>query len=169
MQDPIALLRALGAPPRLVTHGLLVAEAAQALVRCVRALGADVDEAWVQAGAILHDAGKAAHPHELQGPGHAHERAGETMLLARGVDARVARCCVSHAAWGDPDAAFEELLVALADKLWKGVRLTELETRVIDAVAARCTHKHWDVFLRLDSCFEAIADGAEARLLRSES
>jgi hypothetical protein len=63
----------------------------------------------------------------------------------------------------------EELLVALADKLWKGVRLADLETTVIDAVVARCGGERWDVFLRLDACFEAIADGAEERLLKSES
>jgi putative nucleotidyltransferase with HDIG domain len=167
VDDPIALLRALGAPERLVTHGLLVAEAADELLRCVQALGGRVDDEWVRAGAILHDAGKAAHPEELRAPGHAHERAGEQMLLARGVDARIARCCVSHAAW--EGASLEELLVALADKLWKGVRKQDLETQVIEELVARTGGDRWQTLLRLDACFEHIADGAEARLARSES
>ncbi|HET9955557.1 MAG TPA: hypothetical protein VFQ61_13680 [Polyangiaceae bacterium] len=34
------------------------------------------------------------------------------------------------------EVCFEELLIALADKLWKGVRNPRLEQRCIDAVAA---------------------------------
>jgi hypothetical protein len=62
----------------------------------------------------------------------------------------------------------EELVVARADKLFKGVRKPKLEERVIDLVAGSVGKSRWDVFVDLDTCFEAIAaDGAD-RLERSK-
>ena len=75
------------------------------------------------------------------------------MLLAHGVQADVARCCVSHAQWQAPDVSFEERSVALADKLWKGKREQELELAVIDAAASKLAVERWDVFERLDAAF----------------
>src|SRR5689334_15102928 len=117
-----AILASIGAPERLVRHGMLVLEAADALLVEVTNLGVAVDARLVRAGAMLHDAGKALHPAELSQSGSEHEPAGEALLLARGVDPSIARCCVSHARWANMDVSLEELLVALADALWKGVR-----------------------------------------------
>jgi putative nucleotidyltransferase with HDIG domain len=164
--DPERLLRELGAPARLVTHGALVCEAADALIETMRRLNVSIDEEWVRAGAWLHDAGKAIHTEELSQPGHEHERAGEKLLLERGVDARIARCCVSHASWS-ADCALEELLVALADKLWKGVRHASLEELVCDVVSNKLERERWSVFIELDACFERVADGGDDRLRRS--
>ncbi len=147
-------------------HGALVCEAADLLLAQVRAMKVHVDEEWVRGGAWLHDAGKAVHRDELDAPGHRHEQAGEALLLSHGVDPRIARCCVSHAAWS-AERTLEELLVALADKLWKGVRQQELETIVVDAIAMASKRDRWDVFVQLDSCFEKIADGGAERLQRS--
>ena len=63
--------------------------------------------------------------------------------------------------------SLEELLVALADKLWKGVRKLELEERVIDRVAASLKTDRWDAFVELDNLFETIAADGTARLERS--
>ncbi len=167
VDDALAVLDALGAPPRLVTHGSLVAEAANKLLTACHELGVAVDESWVRAGAVLHDAGKILYPLELDEPGARHEAAGEQLLLARGVDARGARCCISHAAWKRMPCALEELLVALADALWKGVRRPELETRVIDEIARQLIADRWRAFVDLDSCFERIADAGAERLMRS--
>jgi len=65
------------------------------------------------------------------------------------------------------EVSLEELLVALADKLWKGVRHAELERRVIDGVAGRLGSGFWDVFLELDTTLEEIAAGGAERLERS--
>jgi hypothetical protein len=167
VDDALATLDALGAAPRLVTHGRLVAEAALELLAACRTLGLSVDESWVRAGAVLHDAGKIVHPTELDAPGALHEDAGEQLLLAHGVDARIARCCVSHAAWRRVPCSLEELLVALADALWKGVRRPELEAKVIDEIARQSAANRWSAFVDLDSCFERIADAGAERLLRS--
>jgi len=167
LDDARAVLEELGAPQRLITHGHLVAEAANALLAACRALDIEVDRALVQAGAMLHDAGKSLHRAELEGPGALHEEEGQRLLLARGVDDRVARCCVSHARWATLECSFEELLVALSDKLWKGVRVPALEMKVIDAAAARLNADRWSIFVGLDSAFEMIANEGPARLARS--
>lgn len=167
VDDPRAVLEAIGAPPRLVLHGELVAEAAQSLLTTMHDLTLTLDEKWVLAGARLHDAGKVLHPEELDAAGASHEEAGQALLLAHGVDPKIARCCVSHARWRTMDCAFEELLVALADSLWKGVRRTELESKVIDEVVRRGKGDRWTLFVELDSAFERIADEGPSRLSRS--
>jgi hypothetical protein len=63
--------------------------------------------------------------------------------------------------------SLEELLVALADALWKGVRRPELEQKVVAAVALRLGLEPWSIFVPLDTCFEKIADGGMDRLARS--
>lgn len=113
--------------------------------------------AFVRVGVVLHDAGKVLHPAELDPPGETHEPAGEALLLQHGVSPEVARVCVSHARWQSMSVSFEEVVIALADKLWKGVRHRALEEQVIDAAAERLGTERWDVFVRLDSAFEHIA------------
>ena len=165
--DADALLRALGASERLLRHLQLVGEAADELVMLYTGLQLRFDARLIELGAAVHDAGKIAHPEELDGPGSRHEPAGQALMLANGVQPAVARCCVSHAAWHDGGNSFEELSVALADKLWKGKREEALELLVIDAIAAQRGVSRWDLFTTLDSAFEDIAAGGADRLARS--
>ena len=165
--DAYALLARLGAAPRLLTHLRLVGEAADELLAAYAGLGLRVDARLVELGVAVHDAGKIAHPSELDGPGSLHEPAGERLLLAHGVQPEVARFCVLHAAWDRPGLPLEALSVALADKLWKGKREPALELGVIDRVAAAMQLERWDVFERLDSAFEDIASRGDDRLARS--
>ncbi|WP_394845364.1 HD domain-containing protein [Pendulispora brunnea] len=167
VRDARDVLESLGATQRLLTHGLLVAEAAEALLATMRRLGVSVDEARVLAGAVLHDAGKIVHPSELDAPGASHEKAGESLLLAHGVDPHVAHMCVSHAAWADPSCTLEDRLVALADALWKGVRRPALEGLIIDEVARRLKADRWAPFMDLDTSFESVSDRGSERLARS--
>lgn len=168
-QDVYRLLGALGASPRLLRHLQLVGEAADGLLDAYAALQIACDARWIELGVAVHDAGKILHPNELDGPGSQHEPAGEAMLLAQGVEAKIAHCCVSHAAWLAPDVSFEELSVALADKLWKGKREEALELLVIDAAAGKLGCSRWDIFAGLDNAFEQIASGATERLERSRT
>ncbi len=167
LPDAHALLLRLGAPPRLLTHLRLVGEAGDAVIEKLHAVGVPFDAEFVRLGVAVHDAGKILHPGELDGPGSQHEPDGEKLLIAHGVDPRIARCCLSHARWADMDVSLEELLVALADKLWKGVRHAELERRVIEVVAAKIGKGFWDLFVEIDTCFEEIAAGGAERLERS--
>jgi hypothetical protein len=167
LADATALLLELRAPPRLVRHAELVSEAAEELLGLFAGHRVALDPAWVRAGAALHDVGKLEHPAELAAPGALHEPAGEQLLLRRGVAPHVARCCRSHAQWAALECSVEELVVALADKLWKGARVPALEQRVIEAAAKASGRALWDLFVPLDSGFEAIAAAAPARLARS--
>ncbi|MBA3463451.1 MAG: HD domain-containing protein [Deltaproteobacteria bacterium] len=127
----LQLLAELGASPWLVRHHELVLEAATLLCEGLRIeLAASFDPQAVLVGAALHDAGKVVHPEEMSEPGSRHESAGQSLLLSHGVPAAIARFCVTHAAWDGPSTTLEALLVALADKLWKGKRVDALERRV---------------------------------------
>jgi len=163
------LLVTLGAPARLLRHVELVGEAADLILSKLAELQVPVRADLVRAGVILHDAGKIMHPAELDEAGSQHEPAGERLLLERGVAPELARICVSHAQWANMSVSFEELLVALADKLWKGVRKPELEERVVDAVAAVLRTDRWNLFVTLDSLFEEVAADGTTRLERSRT
>jgi hypothetical protein len=165
--DARALLVELGAPPRLIRHGELVGEAAEMLLARLRRFGVRVDEDIVRLGVVLHDAGKLLHPIEFEQPGDEHEPAGEALLLAHGVSPEVARMCLSHARWDSMAVSLDELLVALADKLWKGARKPKLEQRVIDGVAGALGKERWGVFVELDTLFEEVAAEGSKRLERS--
>jgi hypothetical protein len=161
------LLARLGASQRLLKHTVLVGEAAEIVLERLARLGVPVDAPFVRLGFVLHDAGKILHPSELTAPGHAHEQAGEQLLLREGVAASLARCCVSHATWEVDGTSFEELLVALSDKLWKGKREPALEKKVTENAASLVGLSLWDVFVSLDTRFESVAAGGAARLARS--
>ncbi len=163
----MALLVDVGAPPRLRRHAELVGEAADALLLGFARLEIPLDADYVRVGVVLHDVGKAIHRAELDAPGHAHEPAGEQLLLERGVTPDVARICRSHSQWRELAETLEELVIALADKLWKGARLTELEELVIDRAAAAIHKDRWALFTELDALFEGVAAAAESRLSRS--
>jgi putative nucleotidyltransferase with HDIG domain len=160
------LLVRLGAPERLIRHVELVGEAAEALLSELRALHVPLDPDRIRVGVVLHDVGKVLHPAELERAGRDHEEAGRQLLLREGVDPDIARICVTHARWAEGD--LEDRVVALADKLWKGVRTPDLEAAVIDEVAGRLGVDRWAVFGRLDDRFERIADDGVDRLQRSQ-
>lgn len=161
------LLVGLGAPPRLLRHIELVREAADLLLLTLAALRVPVRAEFVLVGVALHDSGKILHPAELDHPGALHEPDGEALLLRSGVSPELARVCLSHARWETMDVSLEELLIALADKLWKGVRHSRLEERCIAAIAAALGKATWDIFIELDSAFERIAADGQRRLERS--
>ena len=163
----MALLDELGAPGHLKRHGELVTDVAVQLVDGLTSLGLELDRAFVQCGALLHDSGKIQVPAELHSPGRLHEAAGEEMLLAIGVAPKLARVCRTHAAWDDPSCELEEQVIALADKLWKGRRVDELELLVIDRVAGRLGQGRFDIFQDLDGLFEGLAADGDRRLTAS--
>lgn len=166
--DAYRLLEKLGASRRLLVHVRLVGEAADKLIALYAGLGIRCNEQLIQLGAAVHDAGKILHPEELDRSGSVHEQAGEALLTTHGVQPDIARFCISHARWREPHVSFEELSVALADKLWKGKREPELETKVIDEAASRKGVGRWDVFVEMDAGFEEIAAGGADRLRRSK-
>jgi hypothetical protein len=124
---------------------------------------------FVRLGVAFHDVGKILHPAELSAQGNHHELAGESLLIANGIDPALARCCRSHGQWKTLECSLEELIVALADTLWKGKRNTKLEELVVARLAIISDRNDWDLFIELDSCFEKIAGDGDARLYRSQA
>jgi HD domain len=147
----------------------LVAEAAEILILQFQKLNLSFDPEWIKLGVAFHDTGKILYPIELTERGNKHEAAGEQLLLDRGIDPKIARCCRSHGQWNQMECSFEELAVALADCLWKGKRNVELEHLTISRAAQILNQDYWDVFVKLDDLFEEIARSGNLRLSRSIS
>ncbi|MDX3663511.1 HD domain-containing protein [Streptomyces sp. ID05-26A] len=160
------VLSDLHAPPRLVAHLRAVHDVACELVEWVSRHhpSVSVDREAVLYGAATHDIGKVLHPNELSGPGSAHEPAGHALLLERGISERLARFARTHASWTEPGISLEELLVSLADKVWKAKRVPELEQLVTERLAEAVGQEPWEVFMALDDELDRIASGADARL-----
>lgn len=160
------LLRELDAPPRLAAHLRAVHDVGCRLVDWMAREHPSVplDAGAVLFGAATHDIGKTLHPEELSGPGSAHEAAGRALLLARGVEPALARFAAGHADWNRPDTTLEDLLVSVADKIWKGRRVQELEDLVVARLAAASGRAVWEEFLAFDDVLTALGRDADGRL-----
>jgi len=168
-EDAFELLNLLNAPDHLKLHVSLVGEAADLLIEKCKQLAISIDENMIKIGVVIHDIGKIVHTNEMSESGSKHEPEGQRILIEKGVDPKIARCCISHAQWHSMECSLEELLIALSDKLWKGKRVEELELRVIDMVSDMLGNSRWELFAELDNHFEYIASGGTERLRRSVS
>lgn len=168
IEEALTLLRQLGAPALLIQHHRLVAEAAAQLVNGLpQNLCRHVNGKNIMIGAALHDAGKILYPDEMTGPGNMHEQAGSGLLLKNGVEPELARFCAIHSEWKQSGLTIEDLFVALADTLWKGKRIHELEELAIRRLAELAGTEIWNIFVELDTLFQAVAEQADGRLERS--
>jgi hypothetical protein len=160
------LLAELHAPPRLAAHLRAVHDVAHQLVDWVERHypQLDCDRDAVLFGAATHDIGKILHPEELSRPGSAHEMAGHDLLIARGVTEELARFARNHASWNAHGISTDDLLVSLADKIWKGKRITNLEQLLIERLAEAGRQQPWEAFAALDDVLDHIAQDAERRL-----
>lgn len=160
------LLARVDAPPRLVAHLRAVHDVAAQLVdwmqRHCPGLGFDAEA--VLFGAATHDIGKAVHVAELSGPGARHEDAGRELLLNHGVEPGLARFAGTHASWSAAGIGVGDLLVSLADKVWKDKRVPELEDLIVGRLAGVDGREGWEWFLELDEVLAGIGEGAGRRL-----
>ena len=163
-----SLLGEVGAPPRLIAHLTLVHEVACRLIDALKKQFPSLclDRDLVLMGAALHDVGKAVVTSELSGPGPLHEEAGYHLLRERGVDERVALLVRDHAKWS-ADTSIEGLLVSVADKIWKGKRVEELESLLLKVILSQAGEagERWNAFIVLDEILETLAADADKRLL----
>ncbi|MEU4155487.1 HD domain-containing protein [Actinoplanes sp. NPDC026670] len=160
------LLELLGAPPRLAAHLRLVHDVAWDLTGWLAGAHPEVvfDRAAVLFGAATHDVGKVVFPEELSVPGVRHEAAGRELLSARGVPERLARFAGTHGSWGAAGVGVEDLLVSVADKVWKAKRVEDLELLLTGRIAVASGVAMWEAFLSLDDCLQELAAGADERL-----
>ena len=91
------------------------------------------------------------------------------MLLEHGVAPNVARFCWTHAAWTQSEMTLEDLLVAAADKLWRGKREAELEQRLVSTIATASGVPDWEAFSQVDEIFAQVAADGDERLERSQN
>lgn len=156
----------LKAPPRLVAHLRLVHDTAVDLVAelddCFPTLDYDADS--VLFGAATHDLGKVLYPNELTSTGNQHEQDGPALLEQYGIPTCLSRFARTHGSWTrDEDQPLEDLLVALADAIWKG-KCPELEGRVVQRIAAMISVEHWQVFLKFDDLAGRLSADEQERL-----
>ncbi|MFF3216757.1 phosphohydrolase [Streptomyces sp. NPDC002886] len=167
LPDRVAdLLSELGSPPRLGAHLRAVHDVAHQLVDWVERHAPAVvfDREAVLFGAATHDVGKTVHLAELSGPGSAHEEAGQALLIGHGFSPELARFAATHASWTDARAGLDDLVVSLADKIWKNKRVPDLEDLVVARLARATGRASWEEFMALDEVLTRIGDAADHRL-----
>lgn len=164
--DVTRILKQLQVCPRLAVHLALVHDAAFEIVTGLAQRFPDLkfDHQAVLFGAATHDVGKVLHPSELTGPGHRHEDDGPALLEQHGVDSHLARFARSHGAWDKEPLHIEDLLVALADTVWKGQRIDTLEALIVTRIAQAIGKAEWEVFSTLDELVTVIAEKGDERL-----
>ena len=164
--DVTRILKQLQVCPRLAVHLALVHDAAFEIVTGLAQRFPDLkfDHQAVLFGAATHDVGKVLHPNELTGPGHRHEDDGPALLEQHGVDSHLARFARTHGAWDREPLEFEDLLVALADTIWKGQRIDTLEALIVTQIAHAIDKAEWEVFSTLDELVTVIAEKGGERL-----
>jgi HD domain len=165
------LCEKLKAPPRLIAHLSLVHDAAVEIVEGLRqrfpTLSFDAEA--VHFGAATHDLGKVLHSNELTGPGNRHEEHGPGLLERHGVSPELARFARTHGAWSRETLPLEDLLVALADTVWKGQRIEALEAQVVAKIAEKTGFEQWGAFDKLDGLLEEVAAHGDERLAWQQS
>ena len=167
-EDVVPLLQRIDVPPYLLAHLIVVHDVARRLVVAIGRHWPDlpVDAEAVHFGAAVHDIGKVLHPEELKAPGERHRAAGVKLLEEHGTPPRLARFARTHAAWREADdVQVEDLLVALADQVWQGARDEELETALLQRLAASDDSELWEAYMTLDELLTTLASEADRRLL----
>lgn len=86
------------------------------------------------------------------------------MLLFRGIAPGPARVAGIHASWTLPDIGVEDLLVSVADKIWKNKRVPDLEDRLVRRITEGSGRPMWEEFLELDDFLTEAGEAADARL-----
>lgn len=165
-QETATLLRQVAAPPRLIAHLILVHDVAATLVDRVTTAFPEVTfgKEKVLFGASIHDFGKVIERSELIRSGTQHEQRGVELLRSMGVSSERARFAFTHGHWDVPSVNLEDLLVALADKCWKGKRVDALEARITALLSAASKKPEWAVYAELDAIVGELTKDADARL-----
>jgi hypothetical protein len=148
-----SLLEQCSALPRLIAHLTLTHDVAAQLLAGLQTHWPQLtlNRGAVLFGAAIHDIGKTVHPEELRPPGRLHEAAGEQVLLAAGISPALARFCRTHGEW-NAESPLEDLLVALADKVWKGRRDEPLEQALVDRIVLATGDLQWKSLSRSMAC-----------------
>lgn len=154
------------APPILQRHLTIVYNVALDITLQLTQTWSNLEiiEEEVLFGAASHDIGKIFEPKELQEKGNKHESIGYEFLIEMGISENLARFTKTHGNWTDKNLRIEDLIVTLADKIWKGKRINELEERLSEIISKNTTADYWSVYTKLDTIISEIIIGADNRL-----
>lgn len=152
-------------PPRLLAHLTLVHDAEKRLLKEMEGAfpKVKIDKELALFGAATHDIGKCVYKKELTQLGREHEAQGQKLLLSLGASAQMAAFAKNHSSWSER-STIELLLVSLADKIWKGSRVAELEDLVAAKISQASALEKWEAYLLLDDIIQKIASDADKRL-----
>jgi hypothetical protein len=82
-----------------------------------------------------------------------------------GISGERARFACTYANWDTaPSINLEDLLVALADKCWRGKRVDKLESKITALLSAASNKPEWACYAELDGIAEELTKDADARL-----
>lgn len=165
--EALHVLEQVSAPPRLLVHLVLVHDAASTLIERVSAEfpEAHFDPDLVRFGAATHDIGKTVHPKELTESGkHLHQLSGMKLLQSLGIPQNRARFAWTHGNWNEDGMTLEDLLVALADKSWKGKRIEALESRTAELLSSATSRPTWACYAKLDEILQDLSQHADRKL-----
>lgn len=115
-------------------------------------------------GTATHDIGKIRVKKELSEKGNQHEQVGYEILIAYGIEGNLARFTKTHGNWEQENLKMEDLIVSLADKIWKGKRIDKLEERIIKEISIHTNSDYWTVYSKMDRIISEICLGADERL-----
>lgn len=152
-------------PQRLYAHLMIVHDVANKLLEEInRTWGSlNINKNLVLFGAATHDIGKTIYTNELSEAGYKHEQAGLQLLLSLGISEKKSKFAASHSSWSE-NSTLEELLVSLADKIWKGNRVQDLEDLLIERISTETKTERWNTFSLPDSIIDDITKDADKRL-----
>lgn len=165
--EAVRILCQVSAPQRLLAHLVLVHDAACTLMDRISAEfpEAQLDPVLIRFGAATHDIGKIVHPDEITESGKdKHQRAGLELLESLGIPHERARFAWTHGNWSGEHITLDDLIVALADKAWKGKRIEALETCTAEFLSAATLRPQWACHAELDEILQAVAQDADKKL-----
>ena len=151
-------------PKRLLEHHRIVSEVASSLALSLNSIGLEIDTARAELMASVHDIGKSIATDELSGSGSSHEELGVGIAEDFGLPASISKICRTHSSTTTEGLDIEEIVVRLADKLWKGKRDSRFEQQAVTRFAENLGKDVWEVFMEADKIFEAVADSGHQRL-----
>lgn len=155
-------------PARLLAHLTIVHQVANIILDWLDKTYPSliIDKEAVRFGAITHDIGKICAMEEIYNPGSNHEKLGYELLLKYQVTPKLARFTCTHSAWKSKDTKIEDWIVSLADKVWKGKRVIDLEDLIVQHISDTLNKEKWEVFCELDDHLSKISQDSDERLER---
>jgi putative nucleotidyltransferase with HDIG domain len=153
-------------PPRLLAHLTTVHHVASIILDWLEKTypALSLDKEAVRFGAMTHDIGKVTAREEIDRPGADHEKLGYQLLLTYNVSPELARFTYTHSAWTNKTTTIEDWIVSLADKVWKGKRVIDLEELIVQHISDMVNKEKWEVFGELDDLLTLISQDADKRL-----